>query len=100
MPLLDGITVLDLSTVGPAARASRWLADYGATVVKVGPVPSRGDVQITPPFYAYSAHREMRRAPHRAGWAVGQPPARHQESHGESSACSWLPRGRSNFQTM
>jgi alpha-methylacyl-CoA racemase len=56
------VTVLDLASVGPAARASRWLADYGATVVKVGPVPSRGDVQITPPFYAYSAHREMRRA--------------------------------------
>ena len=34
--LLDGITVLDLATVGPAARTSRWLADYGATVVKVG----------------------------------------------------------------
>ena len=28
--LLDGITVLDLSSVGPAARTSRWLADYGA----------------------------------------------------------------------
>jgi alpha-methylacyl-CoA racemase len=60
--MLEGVTVLDLASVGPAARASRWLADYGATVVKVGPVPSRGDVQITPPFYAYSAHREMRRA--------------------------------------
>ena len=29
--MLEGITILDLSTVGPAARASRWLADYGAT---------------------------------------------------------------------
>ena len=28
--MLDGITVLDLASVGPAARASRWLADYGA----------------------------------------------------------------------
>ena len=37
--------------------ASRWLADYGAEVVKVGPVPAQGGVQITPPFYAYSAHR-------------------------------------------
>ena len=37
--MLEGITVLDLASVGPAARASRWLADYGATVVKVGPVP-------------------------------------------------------------
>jgi alpha-methylacyl-CoA racemase len=59
--MLEGVTVLDLASVGPAARASRWLADYGATVVKVGPVPARGGAQITPPFYAYSAHREMRR---------------------------------------
>jgi alpha-methylacyl-CoA racemase len=59
--MLDGVTVLDFASVGPAARASRWLADYGATVVKVGPVPARGDVQITPPFFAYSAHRGMRR---------------------------------------
>src|SRR5579872_1573015 len=59
--MLEGITVLDLASVGPAARASRWLADYGATVVKVGPVPSREGVQITPPFHSYSAHRGLRR---------------------------------------
>ena len=59
--MLDGITVLDLASVGPAARASRWLADYGATVVKVGPVPKHEGVQIVPPFYAYSAHRRMQR---------------------------------------
>jgi len=53
--------VLDLASVGPAARASRWLADYGATVVKVGPVPAKGAAQITPPFFAYSAHRGMQR---------------------------------------
>src|SRR5439155_3873156 len=57
--MLDGITVLDLASVGPAARASRWLADYGARVVKVAP-KSEG-VQIRPPFYAYSAHRGMER---------------------------------------
>ncbi len=34
---LAGVTVLDLSTVGPAARCTRLLADYGARVVKVGP---------------------------------------------------------------
>ena len=34
--------MLDLATVGPAARASRWLADYGATVVKVGAPPRAG----------------------------------------------------------
>lgn len=60
--LLDGITVLDLASVGPAARTSRWLADYGATVVKIGPTPKHGAVQITPPFYAYSGHRDMQRA--------------------------------------
>lgn len=58
MSLLDGITVLDLSTVGPAARASRWLADYGARVIKVG---APAGLQIEPPFYAYSAHRGMDR---------------------------------------
>jgi alpha-methylacyl-CoA racemase len=60
--LLDGVTVLDLASVGPAARTSRWLADYGATVVKVGPTPKQGGVQITPPFYAYAGHRDMQRA--------------------------------------
>ena len=59
--MLHGITVLDLASVGPAARASRWLADYGADVVKVGPVPAQQGVQIVPPFYSYSAHRGMRR---------------------------------------
>lgn len=61
-PFLDGVTVLDLASVGPAARASRWLADYGASVVKVGPVPKHEGVQIVPVSYAYSAHRGMQRA--------------------------------------
>jgi alpha-methylacyl-CoA racemase len=56
--MLRGITVLDLATVGPSARASRWLADYGARVVKVS---STHRTQIVPPFYAYSAHRGMER---------------------------------------
>jgi len=59
--LLDGVTVLDLSSVGPAARTSRWLADYGARVVKVGPPPKHGGALITPPFYAYAGHRGMQR---------------------------------------
>ena len=58
---LSGITVLDLASVGPAARASGWLADYGAGVVKVGPVPSKSGVQITPPPHAYSGGRGTRR---------------------------------------
>ena len=59
--MLDGITVLDFASVGPAARASRMLADYGATVIKLGAVPRAGGVQITPPFYAYGGHRGMQR---------------------------------------
>jgi alpha-methylacyl-CoA racemase len=59
--MLDGITVLDLASVGPAARASRWLADYGAEVVKVAPVPKHGGAQIVPPFHSYGGHRGMRR---------------------------------------
>lgn len=59
---LDGIRVLDLASVGPGARASRTLADYGAQVVKVGAVPRAGAVQIVPPYYAYSGNRGMQRA--------------------------------------
>lgn len=59
---LEGVRVLDLATVGPAARASRILADYGASVTKVAAVPRAGGVQITPPFYAYSGSRGMTRA--------------------------------------
>jgi alpha-methylacyl-CoA racemase len=59
---LAGATVLDLSTVGPAARCARLLADYGACVVKVGAPPRRAGVQIEPAFWAYSGSRGMRRA--------------------------------------
>jgi alpha-methylacyl-CoA racemase len=86
--MLDGITVLDFASVGPAARASRILADYGARVIKLGAVPRpsgeergtrpsgeergtrpsgeergtrAGGVQIIPPFYAYGGHRGMQR---------------------------------------
>jgi alpha-methylacyl-CoA racemase len=59
--VLEGVRVLDLSSVGPASRASRWLADYGAKVVKIAPVPKDGAVQIEPPFHAYGGHRMMRR---------------------------------------
>ena len=57
---LDGITVLDLSTVGPAARCTRILADYGARVVKLG-APAKSGVNTEPPFFAYSAGRGMQR---------------------------------------
>jgi alpha-methylacyl-CoA racemase len=53
--------VLDFSTVGPAARCARTLADYGATVVKIGAPPRRDGVQIEPAWWAYSGHRGMQR---------------------------------------
>jgi alpha-methylacyl-CoA racemase len=59
-PLAE-VRVLDLASVGPAARATSLLADYGADVVKVGPVPSASGVQIEPAFYAYGGHRGTRR---------------------------------------
>jgi alpha-methylacyl-CoA racemase len=59
--LLAGVVVLDLSTVGPASRCTRILADYGATVVKVGAVPGSGVEPIRPPVYAYSGSRGFRR---------------------------------------
>jgi alpha-methylacyl-CoA racemase len=59
--MLTGITVLDLSSVGPASRASRWLADYGARVVKIGPTASRAGALIDPPFYSYGAGRGLSR---------------------------------------
>lgn len=61
MGFLDGITVLDLASVGPAARASGYLADYGADIVKVGPLPASTGVQITPLPHLYSGGRGTRR---------------------------------------
>jgi len=58
---LAGTTVLDLSTVGPATRCSRLLADYGARVVKVGPPPKAGATPLVPPFHAYSGQRGQQR---------------------------------------
>src|SRR6185503_9318175 len=57
--LLSGVTVLDHSTVGPAARATAALRDLGATVVKIA-APAAAS-RIDPPFYAYGAHRQMKR---------------------------------------
>ncbi len=54
--------MIDLAPVGPAARATRLLADYGADVIKVGPVPRHASVAVVPPAYAYSGYRGMRRA--------------------------------------
>lgn len=57
-PALDGVLVLDLATVGPAARCTRILADYGARVVKVGAPAGK---QIEPAWWAYGAGRGMER---------------------------------------
>jgi alpha-methylacyl-CoA racemase len=56
-PALQDFTVLDLSTVGPATRCARILADYGARVVKVGTPPRRAGAQIEPQWWAYGAAR-------------------------------------------
>ncbi len=61
MGLLDGFTVLDLASVGPAARASRILADYGMRVIKVAPVAAKGAKQVDPVFHAYGAGRGTER---------------------------------------
>src|SRR5205809_3294773 len=55
--VLQGVSVLDLSTVGPASRCTAALRDLGASVTKVlGPAGK----QIEPPFFAYGAGRGMR----------------------------------------
>lgn len=60
MALLSGYKVLDLASVGPAARASRILADYGMDILKVAPVSAKGAKQIEPVFHAYGAGRGTR----------------------------------------
>jgi alpha-methylacyl-CoA racemase len=59
---LAGTVVLDFSTVGPATRCTRLLADYGARVVKLGAPPKAGATPIVPPFHAYSGQRGLERA--------------------------------------
>jgi len=60
--LLEGCTVLNLASVGPAARGAQILAQYGATVIQVAPPPGRAAAQIEPPPYSYSARRGWKRA--------------------------------------
>lgn len=59
--MLDGVTVLDLSSVGPASRATRVLSDYGARVIKIGPTAKKGALQIQPVYHVYGAGRGMER---------------------------------------
>jgi alpha-methylacyl-CoA racemase len=59
---LNGVTVFDLASVGPGARASRILSDFGARVIKIGPPPNAAAVSIQPPPYAYGGNRFCERA--------------------------------------
>jgi len=59
--LLEGIRVLNLGSVGPAARAARALADYGAKVVQITPVSKKGALQTKPVYHTYGAGRDFER---------------------------------------
>ena len=65
------------ASVGPAARCTRILADYGATVVKVGAVAGRGAEPIRPPVLRLqrvpipAAHRHRSEGPRRTGRLPG-----------------------------
>src|SRR5437867_2651783 len=59
MGQLEGVRVLDHSSVGPGARCTALLADLGADVIKVR--PPEGMRTIDPPYFSYGAGRGTRR---------------------------------------
>ncbi|HUP73663.1 MAG TPA: CaiB/BaiF CoA-transferase family protein [Acidimicrobiales bacterium] len=61
MGMLAGVRVIDLSQHGPGSRASRILADYGASVVKVERPSHRRAGQIQTAASAYGGNRGIQR---------------------------------------
>ena len=57
--VLDGLTLLDFSSMGPGPRCTRLLADYGLRVIKIRP-PTGGTRLMDAPWYSYSANRGIR----------------------------------------
>jgi len=54
--MLENLTLLDFSTVGPGPRCTRLLADYGVRVVKIRP-PAAATRMMDAPWFTYSANR-------------------------------------------
>jgi alpha-methylacyl-CoA racemase len=54
--MLENLTLVDFSTIGPGPRCTRLLADYGVRVVKIRP-PAAGTRMMDAPWYTYSANR-------------------------------------------
>jgi alpha-methylacyl-CoA racemase len=61
MGFLSGVRVIDLSHHGPGARASRILADYGASVVKIERPSHRRAGQLDTATSAYGGGRGIQR---------------------------------------
>jgi alpha-methylacyl-CoA racemase len=61
MGFLSGIRVIDLSQHGPGSRASRILADYGASVIKIERPSHRRAGQIQTASSAYGGNRGIQR---------------------------------------
>src|SRR4051794_41609560 len=87
-------TVLDLSSVGPATRAATWLADYGACVIKVAPLPKDAGAQIAPPAHAYSGGRGMQRIQIDLKSDAGRDTFLRLRGQGDVRLRSLPPRGR------
>jgi alpha-methylacyl-CoA racemase len=54
--MLENMTLLDFSSMGPGPRCTRLLADYGLRVVKIRP-PAAATRMMDAPWFAYSANR-------------------------------------------